>query len=263
MRAGTDTLYDFCDAHAQIGMSRLKETDFFISHKNWMRGENWYIRQFPDGYECCGEVSPNYTKAQSYPGIPERIARYLPDCRFIFIARDPVARAESQYRRSVMSGANLPSLDMLPQSLFFDHLVSVSSYAFQIQLYLEYFSRDRFLFLDFQELTHSPEKSLTRIARFLEVQDHWSGASRTDCQIDWAQMPRWVSRLHETRRGKYVNRVISNKVVSGWLVKRQQAKTMSLPPWPDKLRTKLANAVRDDARTFRKISGLKCLDWSV
>ena len=57
MKAGTTTLYEMLSHHPAIGMSREKETDFFIATRNWQRGLGWYHGQFTPGHAIQGEAS--------------------------------------------------------------------------------------------------------------------------------------------------------------------------------------------------------------
>ena len=72
MRAATTTLHRYLGCHPAIGMSRRKETDFFVEELNLSRGQGWYRNLFPRGRAVCGETSPNYTKFDIFPGVPEQ-----------------------------------------------------------------------------------------------------------------------------------------------------------------------------------------------
>ena len=100
MRAGTTMLHDLLSGHPQISMARMKETDFFVAEKNLPRGTGWYGAQFDPARPIRGEISPNYAKAMDFPGVPERIFEHCPGVRLVYVLRDPVARAVSQYAHS-------------------------------------------------------------------------------------------------------------------------------------------------------------------
>ena len=107
MRAGTTALADLLSRHPEIGMSRLKETDYFIAEKNFSRGPVWYQSLFPMDRPIRGEASPNYAKSDVFAGVPQRIHAARPDVRLIYIVRDPVERFWSP--RMVVIGTLRPA----------------------------------------------------------------------------------------------------------------------------------------------------------
>jgi hypothetical protein len=48
MKCGTTSLYYYLAEHPDIGMSRRKETNFFVETHNWEQGRDWYAHRFPD-----------------------------------------------------------------------------------------------------------------------------------------------------------------------------------------------------------------------
>ena len=83
MKSGTTSLYRWLSAHPDIGMSRDKETDYFVAEKSFGRGPEWYAAQFAPGSKIYGEASPNYSKVDDFRGVPARIRAALPDVRLI------------------------------------------------------------------------------------------------------------------------------------------------------------------------------------
>ncbi|MEO1284986.1 MAG: sulfotransferase domain-containing protein, partial [Pseudomonadota bacterium] len=73
MKSGTTTLYRHLDEHPDVDMSRDKETDLFVSEKNWSRGLGWYSNQFSRADAVRGEASPNYSKSRDFPGVAKRM----------------------------------------------------------------------------------------------------------------------------------------------------------------------------------------------
>ena len=99
MKCGTTSLHAYLDAHPDVGMSRLKELNFFFGPEdagNWHRGVDWYAGQFDLAGAVRGESSPGYT-SPSHPEVAARMAALLPSARLLYAVRDPVRRALSQY----------------------------------------------------------------------------------------------------------------------------------------------------------------------
>lgn len=106
MKAGTSSLFHYLSHHPRIVPPVRKEAHYFtVGHRSG-KNESWYRAHFPlqpqlAGGRRTGEATPDY---MFDPGVPERIARALPDIRIILVLRDPVARAVSHYRHEVAMG---------------------------------------------------------------------------------------------------------------------------------------------------------------
>ena len=152
MRAGTTMLHDLLSGHPQISMARMKETDFFVAEKNLPRGTGWYGAQFDPARPIRGEISPNYAKAMDFPGVPERIFEHCPGVRLVYVLRDPVARAVSQYAHSWNMGELSDTPEQMARSPEYPRILDASRYARQIDNYLRLFDPGQLLVVDFDAL---------------------------------------------------------------------------------------------------------------
>ncbi len=190
-KAGTTTLYDLLHQHPQIYLSFVKEPMFFSHDDNYARGLEWYQATFfqgCEGYSVRGEATPhNLYWAEK---VAPRLARTYEAApvKFIVIFRDPVQRAYSWYWNMVKEGKEtLPfteALEAEPARLqehwsAFQHAGSMiygyergSSYAGQLQVYLDHFPRKNFLFLLQEDLKTDFNETLRKIFEFLEVDSH-------------------------------------------------------------------------------------------
>lgn len=256
MKAGTTTLYEYLSRHPAVGMSREKETDYFVAGRGWDRGLPWYQAQFSPGKQVYGEASPNYTKCQAFAGAPDRVARLIPAVKLIFIARDPVARAESQYRHAVLSGEALP--DQLIGTHHLQHLIDVSSYAAQIDPWLARFPRENFLFLQFEDLIRDPAPELTQLAGFLGIADAWPapGTIAANSSDSLARLPPWLFVLRKMRAAGWLKELMSAEMrgrLKGMLQGRRARVAPDLPP--DVL-NHIRAALAADKERFAAMSGL-------
>lgn len=264
MRAGTTTLYHHLQNHPQIGMSRMKETDFFIKEMNYPLDFRWYRSQFSSGFGCYGEVSPNYTKHDVFRGVPERIAKAAPETRLIFIARDPVDRFISHYLHSWHIGHCRVGADDLLESDNGKHMLECSRYAAQLEDYLAHFPRDRLLILDFNELRRDTQTFVDRVTDFLDLPSFHINEAVTRNETDsTARMPGFVQRAWRSRTMRRFDRYISREM-------RDTARTLlSIGPRradPDigpELRRQAGLLLKSDAEAFRRLSGMEFADWSV
>ena len=164
-KCGTTSLHEYLSAHPEIEMSRDKELDFFVEEKNWNRGLEWYEAQFGDA-PVRGESSVSYAAFPEYDGVPERIARVLPDARLIYLVRDPVERVVSHFfHHSIRYPGG--SFDELPSSDLGRRLADVSRYWTQLSRYLDRFPAERILVVDSDELRARRRETLQQIFAFV------------------------------------------------------------------------------------------------
>jgi hypothetical protein len=175
MKSGTTSLHEYLDTHPQIAMSREKEPGYFVEELGLHKGQDWYLSLFEqdDRYRYLGESSTHYTKLPVYQGVPERLFRFNPDARLIYIMRNPFDRVISHYWHAVRAvhhgGEIRPLLKAVqedPQYLAF------SDYAMQLEPYFERFGRDSVLTLTFEELIEDPQREVDRIYRWLGLSPH-------------------------------------------------------------------------------------------
>lgn len=105
-RSGTTYLYNLLDHHPEIFLAkpRAPEPKFFLVDDEYDRGLDYYSdRFFADRGEIAirGEKSANYLESAVVPG---RIARDIPETRLVFVLRDPVDRAFSNFLWSTRNG---------------------------------------------------------------------------------------------------------------------------------------------------------------
>lgn len=264
MRAGTTTLHELLSRHPGISMSRDKETDYFVAEKNWWRGPDWYEAQFDPSRALRGEVSPNYSKARDFPGVPARLAEHCPDARLIYIVRDPVARALSQYAHSWAMGELDQSPEELMRSDEYLSLLDISSYSVQLEAWLRHFPAERILIVDFRQLVESPRPQIDRLLAHIgapsmaldEVGTH-NGA------VQLSRVPRPLMRLARGRMRPLLTRILGQRARSrlGRLV--AVAPPRPAPPVPEALQQRMREDLRPDAERFRRMTGMEFPHWSV
>lgn len=167
-RSGTSWLDQILRSHPDIYLpERRKEVDFFNKYYN--RGIEWYQDFFvptnrETRYQAIGEISPDYLYGKN---VPERIHKHLPDCQFIVILRNPADRAYSQYGfviKELNEQRTFPNFFEQEPEVFHRGL-----YYQQLQRYLKYFSREKFIILIYEDTMSNPEKALNKLADFLSV----------------------------------------------------------------------------------------------
>ncbi|WP_417742487.1 sulfotransferase family protein [Salipiger sp.] len=262
MKCGTTTLYRYLALHPEIDMSRDKETDFFVAEKNWGKGLGWYSNQFSHADRVRGEASPNYTKCRDFPGVAQRISETCPRVKLIYIVREPVARAESQFRHSFIMEGQEGDLQGFEGSRQYAHILDSSHYARQIEEYLRFFPKEAFLFLDFDELRRDPQAVMNKVTDHvgvsrMEIED----LGKQNDSAELSRVPGFVLRFASSAAGRrlagLMSRDLRNRIRSGLAFRKARV----APGFPDDLRERMQGDLGDDSARFRKISGLSPSGW--
>jgi hypothetical protein len=199
-KAGTTTLHDRLSKHPDICLPRLKETQFFAFEEKHSRGLEWYQEQFPQcrDDQVVGEVCPDY---MYFPGSAERIASVVEKPKLIFIFREPLERAYSQYLMSVRQGfESLSFADALieeklrlegnAKAHIYHSYLSRGRYAGQIERFMKELPQASHLYIRFEDLTdRGPigQATFDRICDFIGVP--WMAAN-LDRHSNKASKPR-------------------------------------------------------------------------
>ncbi|MGO9763503.1 MAG: sulfotransferase family protein, partial [Solirubrobacteraceae bacterium] len=179
-KAGTTSLHFYLDQHPQIQMSVNKEPNFFSGPENGfpypigrVSRLDEYERLFDAAVEVRGEASVGYTHYPRRQGVPERIKELVPEARFIYLVRDPIARSVSQYQYRVAVEGERRSLGEVLGDVEdpYSPCICPSLYASQLDRYLKYFPLERILVIDHAELLTDRRAALRQIFAFLSVDD--------------------------------------------------------------------------------------------
>jgi Sulfotransferase family len=135
MKCATTALHDYLDAHPDITMSSPKELNFFSETPT--RELGWYASHFDPRSKLRGESSPGYT-SPSFPDAAARMASATADVRLLYLVRDPVERALSQYRHHLRDQTETRPLDeavLDPNSQY----IARSRYYERLEPFLQHF----------------------------------------------------------------------------------------------------------------------------
>lgn len=186
-RSATTWLYELADRHPDVAMAKpvTPEPKFFLRDDLYERGLAYYSAQWFDALparSCAGEKSTNYLESAV---ACERIARDLPSVKLIFILRDPVERAHSNYLWSKRNGIETESfaraleLEAARESSLAPELRYARPHAyFSRGLYAELlrpwfarFPREHILVLRSEDVVDAPGELANSLFAFLGVSD--------------------------------------------------------------------------------------------
>jgi len=185
-RCGTTWLYQLADLHPQIAVARpmVPEPKYFLRDDIYALGLEHYSRTWFAGISTdlvAGEKSANYLESAT---AAERIAADLPGVQLVFILRNPIHRAFSNYlwsRQNGMEGESFAEAlaqeedrerqvsDKLrfarPHALF-----SRGLYADLLAPYFRLFPSRQILVLAYEDIARDPAGLAERFHRHLGVE---------------------------------------------------------------------------------------------
>ncbi len=176
MKSGTTTLHEYLDTHPQIAMSQEKEPGYFVEELGLHKGEEWYLSRWAElngQHRYRGESSTHYTKLPIFQGVPDRLFRFNPEARLIYIMRNPFDRVVSHYWHALRDAHHGGELRPLLKAVEDDPgYLAFSDYATQLEPYFDRFGRGAVFTLTFEALLADPQREVDRIYRWLGLPPH-------------------------------------------------------------------------------------------
>ena len=184
-RSGTTWLYELLDRHPDVYMAKpvAPEPKFFLRDDEYAKGLPYYSSRWFDGAEpskIAGEKSTDYLE---HAESAVRIARDLPRVKLIFILREPVSRAYSNYLWTKMNGLETEDFATalrledqrereLPEKWKFTRPFSYFSRGLYADLLTPYFNRfvdQQLLLARFEDIIERPRALAETVQRFIGV----------------------------------------------------------------------------------------------
>lgn len=284
MKCGTSSLHHYLGEHPQIQkLPAMKETNFFSGPPEGIpyppgskRIERLvdYEKLFDPTFEVRGEASPCYALYPRRKGVPERIKDLIPDAKLIYLVRDPIDRAVSQYHFSVAVEAEpRPLHEALtdftdPCSLF----TCPGFYAAQLDQYREHFGDEQILVIDQSDLLTDRQATLREIFTFLSV-DNTFVSPRFEDEANTGKELNTYSYfvvLHRRVQGSLLlQRLLLQRLPPGLKrsirqsIQRLFSQPLAPPELDDDTRSRLQELFAEDVARLRAMTGKSFPTWSL
>lgn len=183
-RSGTTWLSHLLDKHPDIGMAKpfKPEPKFFLVDSLYNKGLSYYSDTWFSNKNNLklGEKSTNYMEDAC---VAERIYHYIPTVQLIFILRNPIERAWSNYCWSVVNGLEKETFAYAikhenqretPEKLRYAKPFSYIArgyYADLLTPFFKLFKREQILILKFEDIIKNSSELTKKIHRFIGVQE--------------------------------------------------------------------------------------------
>jgi len=269
-KCGTSSLHNYLDAHPDIGMSIEKEVQYFNEGYRWEKGLDWYKSRFREGPGFKGEASPQYTWYPFHQQSAREMHKLLPDIKLIYMVRDPITRIASQYQDWVAQFWERGNFEQVMQSILSnpeDRYRVTSSYWYQLEHYLEFYSPAQIKVVAQEDMYHNRTETIQDIIGFIgadpdfksdiwEERIHTGEEKRRPNKLmqwvvgDWLRMQLLEPRAISHRTAYYIRQFIQ---MTGSPVERPN------PTGEDE--QKLIELFRNDVHKLREFAGQSFPHW--
>lgn len=206
-RAGTTWLHMCLDEHPEVFMPAKKELHYFDLAFN--ESIDSYLDNFREVLDCkattWGEITPNYYQSE---GALERIADLPITPKIIFILREPVSRAYSQYQ--LFKQSNYAGLSFSEALASHEVIIDLSLQGKHLQRTYDLFGKDNVLVLFYDELSSNPAALLKKVFGFIGVDDTFE-PGHLNKRMNKVVFPKTQKLLNFLKLGKLVQIVRNSK----------------------------------------------------
>ena len=285
-KAGTTTLCRLLGEHPDVFLSTPKELHYFSFDGIYALGSDWYESWFAGAapHQIAGEGSPTYTASTVWPNAAQRISRYAPGAKLIYVVRHPLDRIESLWMQIRSWGTEYPwrhaGTFRVDEPLWVEAtldesvrrrraLVDSTNYLAELEVYRDHFPDEQILVLFFEDLATDPGPVLVRCFEFLGIDPtveigglglHLNAWSEQEVHRDL------VWRLWSVPCGRDVYRAIVDRVPASLrrlLGPHLRRSTRGRPSLSGDARTWVWEQLRGDIGTFLERYGKPPDYWSL
>jgi hypothetical protein len=270
-KSGTSTLYRYLIKHPDLYIHWKKEIEYFCNEKNYSLGLDWYKEHFitPSNKELCGDMSTTYSRWPHTPDVPERIYKLIPEVKFIYILRHPVERTYSHYLHHMRDGITMTFEEALEKDNIY---VDCSKYMMQINHYLRFFPKEKFLVIFLNGLKNNPVETLNKVQDFLEVErvnlvdEQQIVANKASA--DWYIRKKTTDRIKNMPGGMILRKILPSAVkdktfhlIRNSKIGTSLEKTYKPQKMLPETRVKLLKFFKEDTSELEKFISLELKDW--
>lgn len=193
VKCGTTTLYHILKQNSYIGVSNIKEPEFYRNNIIYYKGFQWYEKRYYSNIKCgsnilVGEVNPRLS-GKKVERTAQRISKNFDEnLKLIFIMRNPVQRSFSHYKYALLNGNMSYKTSKYDckyghtktfykkvkeaykkNRLSKEEIFCSGKYYCCINNFMQHFKKENMKFIIFEEFIKDPEKISKEIYEFLNI----------------------------------------------------------------------------------------------
>ncbi len=180
-KAGTTSLKNYLGDHPEVITHPHTEMTFYADEKEFSMGfESAFVRYFGDPKTLKGEkiIAKNVTISFREETL-QNLRKHNPDCKIVFVLREPISRAYSAYQMAKRGGWMHESFDYALKAVdkntkgekdkFYRFMLDLGIYHTQIETLLKYYPREQIKFLLYDDLKSDPVRTTQLLYSWLHV----------------------------------------------------------------------------------------------
>lgn len=171
MKAGTTTLYRDLHGHPQLFLPEQKEPDtlaHFGDDMDAIHRDYASLFAMAKAGQLLGEASTSYTKRPDHGDVARRALEICgPDLKLIYLTRDPVKRAVSQYMHEF--GQEQVKEPLNKALLQHPRFAQYSAYDYQLAPWITHFGEKNLLVRRFEDYVSNRSALLGEVCAFLGI----------------------------------------------------------------------------------------------
>jgi hypothetical protein len=172
-KCGTTSICTLLSRHPEVFMSKIKEPHFF-GRNDPNKTLEWYKKYFvgSENLSAVGEGSTSYSHPHIIYKAADDIKNLIPNCKLIYIIRDPIKRLESDWKMRTREGWAAGSInDSIKKQ---ETLVGHGMYWLNINVYRRLFPDTQILILFLEDFSITPNNVMKKCFKFLGVDSNIS-----------------------------------------------------------------------------------------
>ena len=263
-KCGTTSICHLLGGHPQVFISEVKEPHYF-GRNDPVKTLSWYGNHFKgaDGKIAIGEGSTSYTHPHIIQQAAMGIFKLIPQCRLIYITRNPIKRLESDWKMREREGWAEGTLNEAVKHQ--ETLVGHSMYWRNISVYRELFSDSQILILFLEDFSQNPMRELKRCFKYLAV-DTSISISYADKPLNEAAQYRKDGLLAKyARQTPFFN--LLKKVTPFWMFSAAKYmlthKSTLTAKWDPEVKKEVIEKLKDDSDKFLDYCGKPHNFWDL
>ena len=185
-KCGTTSVFNYFEFHPEICACTMKESRYFWTNDYPLEATARVHQKVNSFEDLFGDCNKNRVRLEATPDYlysvetAKKIKTCLPNCKMVFILRDPVERLISWYKfaqlnglieKSVLFNEYVKLQEKNSNSNLPQHLRSLEQgkYAEHLKTYIEIFGRENVLITFYEDLAADPLSFCTKISNFTGI----------------------------------------------------------------------------------------------
>lgn len=173
-KCGTTTLSAMLHRHPHIALPSMKEPWFFTAplfHQRW----EWFRGLYPKNlstFTAIGDDTNEYSAHHVVNEVAPRLVDLYPKAKFLFLARDPVARIESAYRQNHDIGTHFGLMCPYDLADAMNQIPAIkldANYWTSLSVYRDLVPPERIKVIHLEDLVDSPATVMSGVFEYLGV----------------------------------------------------------------------------------------------